>query len=284
MAQRKKASYTGTIISMTLVLYLFGMFSFLILQADRLKDYFRENLRVSVYYRDTANEADIMLMQESLSSLPYVVKSEFVSKEEARKELQQELGEDFVDVLGYNPLPHALRLYFRADYARSDSIRAISRQLEQRTQVREVYYEAGLLERLDKNIRIVGIAIIGFALVLLVVSVTLINNAIRLNLYSKRFLIKSMQLVGATQWFIRKPFLARAAVNGFAAGVFAVGLTAASLWAVQEQLPLLEWMQYRRLALGGVALGLVVLGMAISYVSSLAALNKFLQQRLEDLY
>ena len=280
---RKSTSYTSTVVSMTLVLYLLGLFGFFYLQAEELKHYYRENFQVNVEFRESAQEGDILRMQKGLESKPYVREAQYISKEEGRQIMQETLGENFVDVLGYNPLPNRLRLYFISQYANPDSIAIVEQQLSDNLMVRTVVYRRGVLENLDRNVRLLGYGLIGLAAILGFISISLINNAIRLHLFSKRILLKSMQLVGATQWFIRRPFLTRALLNGLLASILACALLAFTLVILQRQISFIELVQ-DPLLLGILASGLTVAGISISLLSSYLALNRFLRMRLEELY
>lgn len=282
-SKKKRASYVSTVISMTLVLYLLGAFGVVFLQAEKLKNYYREHFQVNVDFRDNAQEADIIRMQKTLEAQPYIRQADFISKEEGKEMMREELGEDFVSVLGYNPLPDRIQLYFRADYATPDSIEVVREHISENVMVREVLYRRGVLENLDRNVRILGTALFGFALILSFISITLIHNAIRLHLFSMRVLIKSMQLVGATQWFIRMPFLKQALWNGLLAATLACLFLSLSLSSLEQNLPFVSILDDSQI-LVLLAAFLLISGVGISVLSSYRALSRFLRMRLEDLY
>jgi cell division transport system permease protein len=226
---------------------------------------------------------DINTLQKQLDTNPYVLKTQYVSKELAARNLTKDLGEDFVDFLGYNPLLSSIDLYMKADYANNESIEAFTSQLSKNPLVKEVIYQKSLIDMVNQNIRGIGLVILAFATILMIIAVALINNTIRLAIYSQRFLIKSMQLVGATQNFIRKPFMTYGILHGLFAGLIAVIFLLITLYLAQQQVPemiiLRNWFEF-----GMVFLAVVGIGVLISGLSTYFAVSKFLRLKIYDLY
>lgn len=283
LPRKRRVSYIPTIVSITLVLFLLGMFGLLVFYANQLQTYLKENVQVSVLFMEDAHEPDILKLKTSLEREPHVNDVEFISKEEAKAQMKEDLGDNALEILGYNPFPPSLDVYFEAEYAHADSIMAFKQEMEEQQDVKEVYYQETLIKNIDQNVRIAGAVILVLAVIFLLIAIALINSTIRLSLYSKRFLIKTMQLIGATWWFIRKPFILRAVLHGFLGAIFAALLLAGSLYIVKRQFPFITLFQtYEFYA---ILLGIMmVLGILIAGITSFFSVNKYLRMRLEDLY
>jgi cell division transport system permease protein len=280
--RRKKASYFSPLVSITLVLFLTGLFGLLIFYADKLKDFLKENVQVSIIFRDDTKEPDIFRIQKMMQNETFIIKTDYVSKDEARKIMIKELGEDAVNILGFNPFPSSLDVYFKASYAQVDSIDAFKVKMEKYPFVKEVSYQRVILENIDKNVKIIATVILGFMLIFLLIAIVLINNTIRLTLFSKRFLIKSMQLVGATQGFIRKPFIIKAINFGILGGVIANILLAVLIYLLNKYLPYTVIGNFKLNIL--LALLLIVFGIIITFFSSYFSVKRYLKLKLDDLY
>jgi len=207
--RRIATSYFTTIISITLVLLLLGLLGMIILHAKKLSDYVKENIGFSIMIREGVKESGIMELKKKLDRTYYVKSTEYIPRERAAERLKDELGEDFISFLGYNPLLPAIDLRLKAAYANTDSIVRIEHLLLNNPEVKEVFYQKSLVELINRNLEKISFILLGFSGILLFIAIVLINNTIRLSVYSKRFIIRSMQLVGATEGFIRKPFLYR---------------------------------------------------------------------------
>ena len=212
--KRLRNSYITSVISITLVLFLLGIQGVILIHAHKLSRYVRENIGVTVVLKDNARDADIARLQKQLDFSPGVKSTVFVSKEEAAAQLTEELGEDFIDFIGYNPLSASIEVRLRAEYANNDSMAVLVEQLMQISEVQEVYYQKNLVQIINDNVRRISVVLLSISAIILLIAIALINNTIRLSVYSKRLLIKSMQLVGATQSFIRKPFIRRGVWQG----------------------------------------------------------------------
>lgn len=282
---RRKArrSSLTAVISITLVLFLLGLFGVLVMNAKMLSDYVKENLEVQVFINEDADPKQINDLAKQLRANPNVKKLEYISEEDAVEILTNDLGENFVDFLGYNPLLASFTLTVDAQYANTDSLERVKKSLLKNPIVKEVFYQAGVLDLLNKNIRTIA-AIVGvFSLLLLLITITLINNSIRLSLYSQRFLIKSMQLVGATSWFIKKPYLIKSLLMGLISVVVSSLLLFAVVAAGDKQLPELAALRDQMLTVY-IGIGLLALGLIISFLSTWIAINRYLRYKIDELY
>ena len=206
--KRLQASTVTTIISISLVLFMLGLLGLIILHAGKLSDYVRENIGFSVIIKEEIKEPAILEFQKKLDTESFVKSTDYITREQAAEDLTKELGEDFVDFLGYNPLLPSIDIRLNAEYANNDSLKILESKLLANNVVKEVFYHKSLVDMVNRNIKRISLVILSFSLVLLLISIALINNTIRLSVYSKRFIIKAMQLVGATRSFIRKPWAA----------------------------------------------------------------------------
>jgi cell division transport system permease protein len=282
-SKKTKTIYISTIFSITLVLLMLGMLGLILVHAKNLSNYVKENIVLNIILNESANEADILQFQKELNANAAVKNTQYVNKEVAAKNLTQDLGEDFVNFLGYNPLLSTVDVYLKADYANNKSIDALKAQISQRPVVKEVIYQSSLIDMVNKNLNTISLIILGFAAVLMVISVALINNTIRLAIYSQRFLIKSMQLVGATKSFIRRPFVLVAALHGLISAIIAVILLLGILYYAQKQIPEIIILQ-NYTEFGFVLLFLVAVGIFITAISTAMAVSKYLRLKIYDLY
>ena len=280
---RLRASYITSVISIMLVLFMLGLLGMIILHGKKLSDYVRENISISVMLKDNVTDDLVQNYMRRLQKTSYVKKAEFISREQAAKELSNELGEDFVQFLGYNPLPASIDLQLRAGYANSDSITRIEKQLLTSNLVKEVVYQKSLIDQVNSNISKISLVIMSFSLILLIISVVLINNTIKLSIYAKRFLIRSMQLVGATENFIRLPFIKKSITHGVIAAVIANLLLIGTLYLAQQRIPeIAELQDIEQFAL--FFAGVLVLGVVLSVLSTWFSVNKFLRMKVDTLY
>ncbi len=281
--KRSKPSYVYSIISITLVLFMLGILGHVLLFSQKLSEYFRESIEISIILKDGLSDADIFQFQKKLEKKPYIKTTRYISKEEAAKILQDDFGED-LQILGYNPLYASVNFNLRADYANSDSLKAIEAELLEQPQVQEVYYFKAIVDLINQNIQKVTLILVGISLMLVIVAITLIDNTIRLAMYSNRFLIKSMQLVGATRWFIIKPFMGRSILNGFISGLLAVIALVGLLYYAQMQLPTLIVSSDDLINFGAVFIVIIAAGILITWFSTYRSVSKYLGLKLDDLY
>ncbi len=281
--RRIATSYVTTIISITLVLFLIGLLGMIILHARKLSEYVKENIGYSIMIRDGVKESGIMALKKKLDHTYYVKSSEYIPRDRAAERLQDELGEDFIGFLGYNPLLPAIELRLKAPYANNDSLRKIEQRLLTNPEIKEVFYQRSLVDSINKNLEKISIILLGFSAILLFIAMVLINNTIRLSVYSKRFLIRSMQLVGATEGFIRKPFLYRSILHGCISAFFAIGMLMGVTYFGIEQLPELLELQDLTMLLVLTAL-IIFMGICLSWVYTWFAVRKYLRIKTDLLY
>lgn len=282
-SRKTKTIYISTVISIALVLLMTGLLGLILVHAKNLSNYVKENIVLNIIVNEGAKEVDITALQKQLDANPYVLKTQYVSKELAARNLTKDLGEDFVDFLGYNPLLSSIDVYMKADYANNASIETFTTKLNQNPLVKEVIYQKSLIDMVNQNIKGIGLVILAFAGILLIIAVALINNTIRLAIYSQRFLIKSMQLVGATKGFIRKPFLTYGIMHGLLAGLIAIILLLLTLYFAQQQVPemiiLRDWFEFSIVFVGVIGIGILISGLSTYF-----AVSKFLRLKIHDLY
>ena len=281
--RRLKTSYASTIVGITLVLYMLGLLGLLIMHANRLSDYVKENIGFTVFLNEDVKEVDIIQLQKTLDAREYVKSTEYITSEKAAKDLQEDIGEDFVTFLGYNPLPPSIDVRFKADYANADSLNTLQSELENNTYVKEVQYNESLVAGVNENIRKISLIILGFSALLMIISIALINNTIRLSVYSKRFLLRTMQLIGATENFIRRPFLLKGIVQGIIASVIAILSLVFTLYFAQKEVPELQELQDATLFIK-LFIFVMVLGIIISWASTYLAVRKYLRIKTDYLY
>ncbi len=282
-SKKTKTIYISTIFSITLVLLMLGMLGLILVHAKNLSNYVKENIVLNIIVDEGAKETDVLAFQKELNANPAVKQTQYVNKELAARNLTQDLGEDFVNFLGYNPLLSTVDVYLKADYANNKSIEALKSSIAKNPVVKEVIYQSSLIDMVNKNINAISLVILAFAVILIVISVALINNTIRLAIYSQRFLIKSMQLVGATKNFIRKPFILLAALHGLIASFIAVIMLLGILYYAQQEIPEIIILR-NPIEFGFVLLFLVGIGIFITAISTTFAVSKYLRLKIYDLY
>ncbi|MBK9416795.1 MAG: cell division protein FtsX [Flavobacteriales bacterium] len=280
---RTRSSNVSTIIGIALVLFMLGVLGFLVLNAQALERYFRENVRVEVFLKRDLKEVDLMQFRKELDNEPFTKETRYVTADEAAELLKKDLGEDFLGVLGSNPLLPSVELNLGPTYAVPDSLKWIVAHLKQDRRVEEVAYNAAVVENIDTNMGKLTLIVLGFTALLLIIAIALINNTIRLAIYSKRFLIRTMHLVGATQWFIKRPFLGQSLWQGILGALLAIGLLVGLLQLAQHYMPdLLAFTDALTLAI--LFAGVLVLGLLISLASTWFAVGRYLRMNSEDLH
>ncbi len=281
--RRLKGSYFTTIVSISLVLFMLGLLGLIVLHSKKLSDYVKENIGFSVIMKEKVKEAGIIKLQKILDATPYVKSTHYITKEEAGKEFAEELGEDFTSFLGYNPLLPTIEVRFRAEYANNDSLTIIKEKILANNNVKEVWYQESLVDLVNKNVRKIGFIILGFSGLLLIIAIALINNTIRLSVYSKRFIIRSMLLVGATRRFIRKPFIMKGILQGIVSALIAIALLIGVIYISQREMPELVNLQEFDLFLS--LFGIVILlGVFITWLSNYFAVRKYIKIKSDNLY
>lgn len=282
-SKKTKTIYISTIFSITLVLLMLGVLGLIMVHAKNLSNYVKENIVLNIIVDEGAKEADVLQFQKDLNANPAIKQTQYVNKELAARNLTQDLGEDFVNFLGYNPLLSTVDVYLKADYANNKSIDILKANISKNPVVKEVIYQSSLIDMVNKNINTIGLIVLGFAAILLVISIALINNTIRLAIFSQRFLIKSMQLVGATKNFIRKPFILIAMLHGLIASIIAVIILLGLLFYAQKEIPEIVILR-NYTEFGIVLLALVGIGIFIAALSTAFAVSRYLRLKIYDLY
>lgn len=281
--------YFSVIFSITLALFVIGLFGTLIIYSKELERVVRESVKIQVFLQSHISETQRLQIQKTLDTKPYVAQKkpaasvQFVSKEEAAKQFIRDTGEDFQQFLGDNPLRDAFLVTIAEPYHDAAHLKEIKTEIEKLNGVFQVYYVENVIDSINKNVTKISIILLAIAALLLFTVVLLINNTIRLALFSQRFLIRSMQLVGAKNWFIQKPFLLSALLHGIIAGILASGLLMGLIMYANQRIEDLTLIQNNERLL--ILLGaLLVLGMAVALLSTLKAINKYLKLSLDELY
>jgi cell division transport system permease protein len=281
--RRLTSSYLTTVISISLVLFLLGIVGFLILNVQNLSRNVKENIGFNIELKDNVREADIQQFRKILDAKKFVKSTEYITREQAAVETQKALGEDFISFLGFNPLPASIKVKLNASWANPDSIVKIESDLKKYPQISEMYYRKTLIHEINDNVRKISIIIFSFTILLLLIALTLINNTIRLSVYSKRFLIHTMQLVGATRRFIRLPFIYKSIYYGLLSSMIAILLLLGTIYIVQNQIEgIIDFVDPNILAL--LFAGVIFIGILISSVSTFFAVNKYLNVNTDALY
>lgn len=271
------------IISLALVLFMLGLLGLVVINAKKLSNHIKENVGFQIVLKDTTSAAELDNLKQELSSSPYSKQVDYISKNEAAQKLQKELGEDFITFLGYNPLLSSLDIKLNSDFANVDSLAGFEKSIMQKHFVKEVIYHKDMIKQVNDNAKVISIYILIFSSLLLIVAIALINNTIRLSIYAKRFLIRTMYLVGATQGFIRLPFIYKGIRQGVIAGILAGLLLAGFLVLSTRYIPdLLQLQDPNLLAL--LFIGIVLLGVLISGLSAALSVRRYLRLKTDDLY
>ena len=281
----RKISSTSvtTVISVSLVLFLLGLLGIFLISAKKISDHLKENIGFHVYLKDNVKDDEIERLHNFLNASNYVKSSMYLSKDSAAALYKKDIGEDFVQFIGYNPLPSSMEVQLKADFANPDSIAWIQKQILDFSSVKEFDYQESLVNMVNKNVNRIALVLIIFIGLLMLIALALINNTIRLAIYSKRFVIKTMQLVGATGGFIRKPFLMNGVKHGIISGIIANLILGAIIYATVKKIPDLEQVTDTRtmIYLFGIVLAL---GVFISGISTFFAVRKYLRLSSEELH
>jgi cell division transport system permease protein len=282
--KRGKANYLYSIVGVALVLFLLGILGLIVLYASRLADTFKDDIEVEIIFNDATREEKALQLEKIIAKQAFTRESEYISKEKAaeiyKKQFKQE--ESF-EVLGFNPLYASINLKLNTDYVNTDSLVKIKRFIEQSNIVREVNYHKNLVDAMVSNMQKISLILLGISLLLIIAVVILIDNTIRLAMFSNRFLIKTMQMVGATRKFIAKPFIKRSVINGIISGAMAA-LSIFLLYRFTQ-----SWYpEMKSIQIGAeimfLCIGILLLGVLISYISTSRSVVKYLKTQLDDLY
>ncbi|HZH65886.1 MAG TPA: permease-like cell division protein FtsX [Flavisolibacter sp.] len=282
-SKRGKPSYVMSIIGVTLVLFLLGLVGWLLINANKLGDYLKGNVEVRAFLRGDLNAKDSTIMMQTVSAKPYVKDYKFIDKEEAKKIYLEQGNKSWERILDANPLPNAVYLHLKNEYVQLDSLRAIEADLKQNVYITEVSYPEAVVSNLNENIRKLSIGLLVVALVIAISVIFLIDNTIRLAMFSNRFIIKTMQMVGATRWFIAKPLNVRAIINGAVSAVIAIALVFIVIRIAQGYFPDLALLHDNSMLLLLFFI-LLILGISITLFSTYRSVLKYLRMKLDELY
>jgi cell division transport system permease protein len=270
-------------ISIAFVLFLIGLISLLIIIGNDMSNYIKENVNMSVVLQDSIAPVKLQAIQNMIQATPGVKSYNYISKEKALQDHIRDLGENPADFLGYNPLLASFEVKLTSVYANTDSVAHIEKRLKQYAGVKQVIYQKDIIRLVNDNIKTTGYFLIGIAAILIFISIVLLNNTIRLSIYSKRFVINTMRLVGARAWFIRRVFVWRYLLNGLIAAVIALILLGVSVYYVQIALGTNFDLYHLRIAL--MVSGVVILfGLFISFLAALFAVNRYIRMQANDMY
>lgn len=281
--RKLKTSSLTVIISLALVLFMLGLLGLVVINAKKLSNHIKENIGFQIVLKDTTSDIELDALKQELSSSPFTKQLNYINKEQAAEKLKTELGEDFISFLGYNPLLSSLDVKLNSDFANVDSLAGFEKSIMQKHFVKEVIYHKDMIKQVNDNAKIISVYILLFSALLLVVAIALINNTIRLSIYAKRFLIRTMYLVGATQGFIRLPFILKGVKQGVIAGIVAGFLLAGFLVLSTRYIPDLLQLQDPNL-LAVLFIGIVLLGVLISGLSAALSVRRYLRLKTDDLY
>lgn len=283
--QRQKliSSYFSVALSIGLVLFLLGILGLLVLNTKKMADHFKEQITISVFLKDEAKESEVDQLQKTLMQAEHTKAAIYVSKEEAAEQHSAEIGEDFQDFLGYNPLKNSIDVQLKADFVTPEQIEQIAQNLSEKSYVEEVSYDKPLVGLLTDNVKRISFWILVASGIFTFIAFLLINSSIRLSIYSKRFIIKTMQMVGATKMFIRRPFIWTNVKLGMLGALIAIGVLIASLYYLDQNFP--ELQLFEELEILGMLFGAIfLLGILISLVCTFFATQRFLNLRTDELY
>ncbi|MGA8853484.1 MAG: permease-like cell division protein FtsX [Christiangramia sp.] len=281
--RRLVSSYFSVVISISLVLFLLGMLGLLVLNTKKVADHFKEQIALTVYLKDNAKEVEIEQLKKSLAMADYTKSTNYVSKEDAAEAHSEEIGEDFMEFLGYNPLQNSIDVYMNADFVSSEQVDKIAEDLTAKNFVDEVVYDKPLIALLNDNVKKISFWVLIASAVFTFIAVLLINSSIRLAVYSKRFIIKTMQMVGATKGFIRRPFIWQSVKLGLIGAILALIGMAAVLYYLNNSFTELNLLgDVKMLAI--LFSGIFLMGIVITWISTYFATSRFLNLKTDELY
>ena len=283
--RRLRGSYLISLMSIMLVLFVLSLFSSLVLFANRISDYIKENIGFEVVMKKGVKEKDIIDFQHILESKKYVKSTEYISQQEATRRLTDDLGKDILEWLGdvENPLLPSIDVRFKSEYANNDSIAKIEQWVLKNKNVKEVYFQKSLIHSIDKNVNKIAAVILVIGIALLIMAVTLISHTVRLSVYSKRFTVRSMQLVGATENFIIKPFMKYFVIQGVIGSLLALVLLTIFLMTMMKNVPeLASLINFGNVA--AIYVSVLILGVLLTTLSTFFAIRKYLRADVDELY
>jgi len=283
--QKRKliSSYISVVISIALVLFLLGCLGLLVINAKKVADHFKEQVVMTIYVNDTAKEVEVNQLKKSLAMAEYTKEARYVSKEEAAELMKTETGEDFMDFVGYNPLKNSIDVYLKADFVTTEKLTEITEGLSDKSFIEEVRYDNDLVELMNDNVKKITFWVLIISGLFTLIAVLLINSSIRLAVYSKRFIIKTMQMVGATKRFIRRPFIWKSVQLGIVGAIVALAGMAVVLYYLDQTFPELELLR-NTVMIAALFIGVFFIGIIITWISTFIATQRFLNLKTDQLY
>ena len=283
--QKRKliSSYVSVVISIALVLFLLGCLGLLVINSKKVADHFKEQVVMTIYLNDTAKEVEVNQLQKTLAMADYTKEAKYVSKEEAAELMKAETGEDFMDFVGYNPLKNSIDVYLKADFVTTEQLTEITETLSNKTFIEEIRYDNDLVELMYDNVKKISFWVLVISGLFTLIAVLLINSSIRLAVYSKRFIIKTMQMVGATKSFIRRPFVWKSIQLGVIGAIIALIGMAIVLYYLDLTFPELELLR-NTIMIIALFVGVFLLGVVITWISTFIATQRFLNLKTDQLY
>ncbi len=276
-------SYFFVTISISIVLYVLGAFVFLVVNADEVSNDFKENIPLTIYLKESAKKIEINQLQKKISLKNYTKSTEFISKEQGAELLIKEIEEDFLEFLGTNPILNSIDIYLKAEFVRSDVLYDIDNEFSKNEIVDEVRYDSPLVSLLNENLKKIKIGILVIASFFLTISILIINNSIRLSIYSDRMLIKTMQLVGATKSFIRKPFIKTHVNLGIVGSIIAIIFLYLSVIYLEKNVDEIYFLFDSKIIIL-LFVSLILFSIIITFICTFLATQKFLKSKIEQLY
>lgn len=281
--RRLISSYFSVIISITLVLFLLGVLGMLLINARKVETHFKEQIALSIDLKENVKQIEIDQLEKNLKLSDYVKSTRFISKDEAAEISQVENGEKFMDFIGYNPFQNSIDVYLNSEFVTLNKLEEIKTDLLQKSYVDEVRYDIDLVSLMNKNVKRISFWLIAISVIFAFIAMLLINSSIRLAVYSKRFIIKTMQMVGATKHFIRRPFIWKSIRLGILGSLLAVAGLVVVAYYLDKNLPELNLLSNPTL-FASLCLGVVLLGIVITWISTFFATQRFLNLKTDDLY
>ena len=283
--QKRKliSSYVSVVISIALVLFLLGCLGLLVINSKKVADHFKEQVVMTIYLNDTAKEVEVNQLKKSLAMADYTKDALYVSKEEAAEFMKAETGEDFMDFVGYNPLKNSIDVHLKADFVTTEQLTEITESLSNKAFIEEIRYDNDLVELMNDNVKKITFWVLIISALFTLIAVLLINSSIRLAVYSKRFIIKTMQMVGATKTFIRRPFVWKCVQLGIIGALVALAGMAVVLYYLDITFPELELLR-NTVLIAALFVGIFLLGILITWISTFIATQRFLNLKTDQLY
>ena len=284
--RRLRSSYFSVIMSIAFVLFLIGLLGLLVLNTKNISDYFKEQASITIFLNDDVDKTQVATFQKSLKEKDYTKSLLYISKEDAAEIVKKENGEDFMEFLGYNPLKNSIELFLKADFVIAERMKEVQTTLSKNSFVFEASYNKSLINLLTQNVKKISLWVLIFSALFAVIAMLLINNSIRLSVYAKRFTIKTMQMVGATKRFIRKPFILSSIKLGFFGALVALIGLAITIYYLNMYFPELGLFENSndKILLGALFGGIFLIGIIITWLSAFFATQRFLNLRTDELY